>query len=77
LENANALGFKVTPADLYNEIPHRLVTVSSPVSNLAQWAIDNGTTYKVLRLMNPWIRGRQLSASATKTYVIKLPVKES
>lgn len=77
LENTEALGFKMSGADLYNEIPYRIIAVSSPISNLAQWAIDNGTTYKILRLMNPWIRGRSLSASANKSYVIKLPAKTS
>jgi hypothetical protein len=72
-ENAGALGFKVTPADLYDEIPHRAIEVTYSISNLAQWALDNGTTYKILKLMNPWIKGRSLPASATKKYVIKLP----
>lgn len=77
LENADALGFKTTAADLYNEVPHRTVTVTSSIPNLAQWAITNGTTYKVLRLMNPWIKGRSLPAGATKSYIIKLPAKTS
>jgi hypothetical protein len=77
LENADSLGFKVTPADLYNEIPYRNVTISSSIANLAQWAIDSGTTYKILKLMNPWIKGRSLSANAGKSYVIKLPEKGS
>lgn len=77
LENSEALGFKVSPEDLYSETPHRTVTVTSTISNLAQFAIDNGTTYKVLRLMNPWIRGRSLPVSAGKSYIIKLPAKSS
>lgn len=77
LENADALGYKVTPSDLYNEIPYRIIVVSSSIPNLAQWAIDKGTTYKMLRLMNPWLRGRSLTASAAKTYTLKLPPKTS
>lgn len=77
LENSEALGFKISPDELYGEIPFRAVTVSSSIANLAQFAIDNGTTYKVLRLMNPWIRGRSLPVSSGKTYVIKLPAKSS
>ncbi|HEX8315069.1 MAG TPA: lytic transglycosylase domain-containing protein [Flavisolibacter sp.] len=77
MENSESLGFKLSPDELYGEIPYRTVTVSSSISNLAQFAIDNGTTYKVLRLMNPWIRGRSLSVGGGKTYVIKLPAKTS
>ena len=75
LENAEALGFKVAPNDLYAEVPHRTLTVTSSVPDLAQFAINNGTTYKVLRLMNPWLRGKSLPVRSGKTYVIKLPVR--
>ncbi|RYZ27803.1 MAG: lytic transglycosylase domain-containing protein [Chitinophagaceae bacterium] len=77
LENSEALGFKIEQDELYNEIPFRTVTVTATISNLAQFAIDNGTTYKVLRLMNPWIRGRSLAVSKGKSFIIKLPAKES
>ena len=75
LENSDDLGFKVEQDDLYAEIPYRTITTTTSISNLAQFAIDNGTTYKVLRLMNPWIRGRSLPARPGKPYIIKLPVK--
>ncbi|HUC79852.1 MAG TPA: lytic transglycosylase domain-containing protein [Flavisolibacter sp.] len=77
LENSEGLGFKLSPDDLYAEVPHRTVTVTSTIPNLAQFAIDNGTTYKVLRLMNPWIRGRSLPVAKGKSYVIKLPAQGS
>lgn len=77
LENSEALGFKLSLEDLYSEVPHRRVTVTSTIPNLAQFAINNGTTYKVLRLMNPWIRGRSLPVGKGKSYVIKLPVQGS
>ncbi len=76
-ENADTLRFKIASTELYNEIPYRTKNVTSSISNLAQWAIDNATTYKILKLMNPWIRGRSLSASAAKSYVIKLPANTS
>ncbi|RYF85384.1 MAG: lytic transglycosylase domain-containing protein [Chitinophagaceae bacterium] len=77
LENADALGFKVDDKDLYSEIPVRTVTVTSSIPNLAQFAIDNGTTYKILRLLNPWIRGKSLPVKSGKSYTVKLPVKSS
>lgn len=77
LENAEALGFKITDAEKYQEIPFRSVTVTSTIQNLADFAIQNGTTYKILRLMNPWLRGRSLPVSGGKSYVLKLPAKSS
>ena len=77
LENAEALGYKMTDAEKYNEIPYRTVTVTSTISNLADFAVQNGTTYKILRLMNPWVRGQSLPVANGKSYVLKLPAKSS
>ena len=77
LENAEALGYKMSDAEKYGEIPHRTVTVTSTIPNLADFAIQNGTTYKILRLMNPWLRGRSLPVGKGKSYVLKLPVPSS
>lgn len=77
LENAEELGFKVSDAEKYGEVPFRTVTVTSTVANLADFALQNGTTYKMLRLMNPWIRGRSLPVTNGKSYVIKLPAQSS
>ena len=76
-ENADKLGFKLTKDEQYNEVPHRLVTVTSSISNLADFAIEQGTTYKILRLMNPWLKGRSLTVGSGKSYSIKLPEKTS
>lgn len=75
LEHPDLFDFKMSDAEKYTGIPFRTVTVSSSISNLADWAIENGTTYKMLRLMNPWIRGKSLPVSGGKSYDIKLPVK--
>ena len=73
LENADKLGFVVEEKDKYQPIPSRSVVVNSAIPDLAQFAINNGTTYKVLRTMNPWIKGKSLSVSGGKTYTIELP----
>lgn len=77
LDHADSFGFKMNDAEKYTEPPFRTVTVSSSIPNLADWAIANGTTYKILRLMNPWIRGKSLSVVGGKSYIVKLPVKPS
>ncbi|RYZ50448.1 MAG: lytic transglycosylase domain-containing protein, partial [Chitinophagaceae bacterium] len=55
LENADALGYKISDGEKYEEVPYRSVTVTSTIANLADFALQNGTTYKILRLMNPWL----------------------
>lgn len=73
MENADALGFKLTEEDKYHEVPHRVVVVTSNIPNLAQFAIDNGTTYKMLRLMNPSLKGSSLSLPKGQSFEMKLP----
>ena len=73
LENADELGFKLEKEEKYQPIPSRIVKVDSTVANLTQFAIDNGTTYKMLRIMNPWIRGNSLTITGDTVYEIKFP----
>lgn len=73
MENAESLGFVLEDDQLYHPVKTREVIVTSTVADLAQFAIDNGTTYKMLRVMNPWIKGKSLRVKAGKSYVIKLP----
>ena len=73
LENAEALGFVLEDDQLYNIPETRQVTVSQSIPNLADFAIQNGTTYKMLKLLNPWLRARSLTVKAGKSYVITLP----
>jgi hypothetical protein len=73
MENAEELGFQLKPGDKYEEIPYKTITISSSITNLAEFAKENGTTYKMLRLHNPWLRGKSLTVSGGRTYQIKLP----
>ena len=53
------------------------MSVSSNIPNLAQFAIDNGTTYRTLKQLNPWLRERKLTVKSGKTYEIALPATAS
>lgn len=52
------------------------ITVNSSVPSWIDWSIEHHTTYKALRLYNPWLRASKLSNSANNTYQI-LVAKES
>ena len=73
ISNSKELGFMVDDNNGYKQLNTKEITVSTSISNLAQWALNNGTTYKMLKLLNPWLRGKSLNVSGGKTYVIKLP----
>lgn len=74
VSNAQGLGYIIMPQDAYAPIKTRSVTVSSSIPNLAQFAIDNGSNYKMLKLLNPWLRDRNLTVKPGKTYEIEFPV---
>ena len=72
MENAEEFGFKIDEDELYEPVRTRTITISHSIPNLAQFAIDNGTNYKTLKLLNPWLRTNSLTVKG-RSYVIQLP----
>ena len=72
MENAEKFGYTV-PSDSYAPFQTRSVIISNTISNLTDFAINNGTTYRMLRILNPWLKGRSLIVSSGKSYTILLP----
>ncbi len=77
LQNPENYGFAIDKDDLYPELPTYEITVSSSINDLADFAIDKGVNYKILKMYNPWLRDNELTNKAGKTYTIELPVKGS
>jgi membrane-bound lytic murein transglycosylase D len=73
LSNAEQMGFQLSKDDLYGDYPTKSVTVNSSINDLVGWAISRGTTYKMVKKLNPWIRGRTLSVKPGQSYQVKLP----
>lgn len=73
ISNATELGYTVNDENGYKPYNTKSVNISATIPNLAQWALDNKTTYKMLKLLNPWMRGRSLVVKPGKSYVVKLP----
>ncbi len=73
LDNADELGYKPDEADLYKPLSTRQINVSQSIPDLAAFAKNNGTNYKMLKLLNPWLRTKKLTVKGNKTYQIDLP----
>ena len=69
-------GFKLKASDLYVPIPYKEITITNGIANLAAWAKEQGTTYALLKNMNPWLRQDFLQNKSQRTYIIKIPLKE-
>lgn len=73
LTNADSLGFSLPKAERYLPIKIRTISVAKNIPNLDAFAKENGSTYKMLKLLNPWLRERSLKVKPGKTYQLLLP----
>ena len=74
MENPEDYNFSVTEEDKYPVIKTREVEITGPVKNFADFAIEQGINYKLLKDFNPWLRDDKLTNAAGKKYKIKIPV---
>ncbi len=74
LQNPQQYGFFLDAGDLYPEYKYKTVKIDSSVTDLADFAKSQGTNYKKLRELNPWILGYSLTNKERRQYEFKLPV---
>ncbi len=72
-ENPQRYGVEICPAEMYQPVPVRRVTVTSTLPDLVAYAKENNITYKELRDLNPWIKNSRLVVAEGKSYTLKLP----
>ncbi len=74
LENPGKYGFDLDENKYYPPLDKfSLVTVDSAIPDLGDFAAQHGTTYRMLKLYNPWLRSWKLSNPKGKVYDIKIP----
>jgi membrane-bound lytic murein transglycosylase D len=74
LSDPQKFGFDLAPEDYYQPIPFTEISVNTEIKDLAQFAFEKGTNYKMLKYLNPWLRENYLKNAGGRTYVIKIPV---
>jgi len=58
IENPEKYGYhEIKP---YPSIPYSIVTVDTTITNLQEFAAAQGSNYKLLKTMNPWLRDKYL-----------------
>jgi hypothetical protein len=55
ISNAKRYGFVIDTTKLFKPPDVKYVSVRGPIQNLAVWAKLQGTNYKTLKYLNPWI----------------------
>jgi hypothetical protein len=72
--HADQYGFVIRPAELYEPFQSNSIQVTATISDLAAFAKEQGTTYKLLKWYNPWLRENYLKVASGKSYLIKIPI---
>jgi len=70
-------GFHFRPKDLYPTYQTKSIAVDSSIEDFAVFAQEKEINYKILKILNPWLRESYLTNPARKTYEIALPASKS
>lgn len=73
MKNPMKYGFDISKIRGYKDPEVKEIKVDSAIINVAQWAKDNGTDYKTVKLLNPWILKRELNNPRNESYIIRVP----
>jgi len=75
MKNPTAFGFYVNDHERYAPLNYYEVEVAESVSSWSDFAKQHGTTYRMLKVYNPWLRDNKLTVIKNK-YLIKIPRKQ-
>jgi membrane-bound lytic murein transglycosylase D len=74
MKNPGNYNFAIPAGELYKTIPVKKIDVTTSIPDLAVFAKEQGINYKILKIHNPWMRDRNLTVAAGKTYVVDIPL---
>ena len=66
-------GFYLQESEYYEPLPYHIVSINHKVESWADFAKEQGISYKLLKYYNPWLRQTYLKNRKRKTYFIKIP----
>ncbi|MCQ2252507.1 MAG: lytic transglycosylase domain-containing protein [Bacteroidales bacterium] len=75
LQHPEKYGFIYREKDLYQPIETVEVEVDTAITDLYAFGRDHAGTYKMLKLLNPWLRDTKLTNRDGKLYTIKVPAE--
>lgn len=75
MKNPTLYGFTIDKYELYENIPTKKLEIDSSISDLADFAKQQGINYKILKIHNPWLRDKKLVNTSKKVYEIEIPTE--
>ncbi|MBN1986722.1 MAG: lytic transglycosylase domain-containing protein [Prolixibacteraceae bacterium] len=76
MENPELYNFFIEEDEKYTVITTRNLEIDGAVEDFADFAKEQGISYKLLKDFNPWLRQTYLKNPGAKQYVLKIPVLE-
>ena len=73
-EDPESFGFSIQADALYQPYATRTVWVTSPVEDLAAFALEEGANLKALKTLNPWLRSSRLTVADGDSIAVEMPV---
>jgi len=73
MQNPDTYGYRFRKKDLYEPIPFNEITIDSSIADLTEFAFKYSTSYKLIKILNPWLREGKLTNKERKAYTIKIP----
>ena len=74
LREPAAFGYEIDPAGYYPALDnYRTVIVDKTIANLGDFAKQQGTTYRLLKVYNPWLVSGSLTVRAGNSYDVRVP----
>jgi membrane-bound lytic murein transglycosylase D len=73
LENQVKYGYNIPDYQKYPVIKTKAYKVTQSIPNLSDWALQRGSNFKILRLLNPWILKTHLTIKKD-TFSLLLPL---
>ncbi|TAL66813.1 MAG: lytic transglycosylase domain-containing protein [Bacteroidetes bacterium] len=76
MSNTDKYGFKIAQSEKYKPDNIKYIECNEEIPNLSKWASDQGTTYKDVKILNPWLLDKKLpKPSKGDSYKIAVPGK--
>lgn len=74
MTHPNDYGIRIDVDDIYTPLDdYKVLEVDYQIDDLAEFAHENGITYRMLKVYNPWMRTGKLPNRSRKLYHIKIP----
>ena len=74
VKNPHDFGYFVDDTEKYNLNSNlKTISITTSIPSLADFAHQQGITYRILKFYNPWLINNKLTVGQGKEYLIKVP----